>query len=113
APCSPMTQASASTTFDFPEPLGPTTHVMPGSSSSFVAEANDLKPRRVRVLRCMVGEVYPAASFWGSVHVCGARVHWCGSRGTATVARKRISRIQPALTGAAPDPSSDAGSESR
>ena len=32
APCSPMTQASASTTLDLPEPLGPTMQVIPGSS---------------------------------------------------------------------------------
>ncbi len=52
APCSPMTQLSASTTLDLPEPFGPTTHVIPGSNRRVVAEANDLKPRRVRALRC-------------------------------------------------------------
>src|ERR1700677_3127769 len=51
APCSPITQESASTTLDLPEPFGPTTQVMPGSSRSVVAEANDLKPRRVRDCR--------------------------------------------------------------
>src|SRR4051795_5821040 len=51
APCSPITQASASTTFDLPEPLGPTTQVMPGSRRSVVAEAKDLKPRSVRLFR--------------------------------------------------------------
>src|SRR6266700_6390766 len=51
APCSPMTQERASTTFDLPEPLGPTTQVMPGSRRSVVAEANDLKPRSVRDFR--------------------------------------------------------------
>src|SRR4051794_25062116 len=51
APCSPITQLSASTTFDLPEPLGPTTHVTPGSKFSVVAEANDLNPRRVSDLR--------------------------------------------------------------
>src|SRR6516165_7115741 len=50
-PCSPMTQDKASTTLDLPEPFGPTTHVMPGSSRRVVAEANDLKPRRVRLFR--------------------------------------------------------------
>src|SRR5215217_2089686 len=54
APCSPITQLSASTTLDLPEPLGPTTQVMPGSRRSVVAEANDLNPRRVSVLRCTV-----------------------------------------------------------
>src|SRR4051812_25909025 len=52
APCSPRTQAIASTTLDLPEPLGPTTHVMPGSKRSVVDEAKDLKPRRVRLFRC-------------------------------------------------------------
>src|ERR1700689_5153199 len=51
APCSPMTQERASTTLDLPEPLGPTTQVMPGSRRSVVAEANDLKPRSVRDFR--------------------------------------------------------------
>src|SRR5581483_777811 len=52
APCSPITQARASTTLDLPEPLGPTTQVMPGSKRSVVADAKDLKPRSVRLLRC-------------------------------------------------------------
>ena len=52
APCSPITQASASTTLDFPEPFGPTTAVTPGSNSKVVADAKDLKPRMVRVFRC-------------------------------------------------------------
>src|SRR5450759_1207400 len=50
APCSPITQARASTTFDLPAPFGPTMQVIPGSSCSEVADANDLKPRRVRLL---------------------------------------------------------------
>src|SRR5437763_5674157 len=49
APCSPSIQAMASTTLDFPEPFGPTTAVMPGSNRKVVADANDLKPRSVRV----------------------------------------------------------------
>ncbi len=52
APCSPMTHASASTTLDLPEPLGPTTHVMPVSNSRVVADAKDLNPRSVSVFRC-------------------------------------------------------------
>src|SRR6478752_10357542 len=52
APCSPMTQASASTTLDLPDPLGPTTAVTPGSNSKVVAEANDLNPRTVKLFRC-------------------------------------------------------------
>ena len=54
-PCSPMTQENASTTFDFPDPFGPTTHVMPGSKRMEVAEAKDLNPRRVRVFRYTPG----------------------------------------------------------
>src|SRR4029077_839455 len=50
-PCSPMTQDRASTMLDLPEPFGPTTQVMPGSRRSVVAEANDLKPRSVRLFR--------------------------------------------------------------
>src|SRR3954470_23250814 len=52
APCSPSTQDMASTTLDLPEPFGPTTHVMPGSKRSVVADAKDLKPFTVRVFRC-------------------------------------------------------------
>ena len=51
-PCSPRTQAMASTTFDLPEPFGPTTLVMPRASRYVVAEAKDLKPLTVRLLRC-------------------------------------------------------------
>ena len=55
APCSPMTQASASTTLDLPEPLGPTMQVIPGSSWSVVEEAKDLNPFRVRLFRYNAG----------------------------------------------------------
>src|ERR1700722_3623598 len=63
APCSPMTQERASTTLDLPEPFGPTTQVIPGSRRSVVAEANDLKPRRVRDFRYtypLLPRAYPA-----------------------------------------------------
>src|SRR6476661_5373123 len=53
APCSPMTQVSASTTLDLPDPLGPTTHVIPGSNRRVVADAKDLNPFSVRLFRCM------------------------------------------------------------
>ncbi len=49
--CAPSTQAIASTTFDLPEPFGPTTTVTPGSSCIVVASANDLNPLRVRDFR--------------------------------------------------------------
>ena len=51
APCSPITQARASTTLDLPEPLGPTMQVIPGSSWSVVEDAKDLNPFRVRLFR--------------------------------------------------------------
>ena len=41
----------ASTTLDFPEPLGPTTQVMPGSRRRVVADAKDLNPLRVRLFK--------------------------------------------------------------
>jgi hypothetical protein len=34
-----------------PEPLGPTTQVIPGSKCIVVEDANDLNPRSVRLLR--------------------------------------------------------------
>src|SRR5262245_50267755 len=65
APCSPNTQAIASTTLDLPEPLGPTTQVMPGSNFSVVAAAKDLKPFTVRLLRCTdLRGVQAAAAAW-------------------------------------------------
>ncbi len=53
APCSPITQARASTTFDLPDPFGPTMHVTPGSSAKVVGCANDLNPLSVTLFRCM------------------------------------------------------------
>src|ERR1700712_1340319 len=61
APCSPITHDSASTTLDLPEPLGPTTQVMPGSKRSVVAEAKDLKPFNVRLFKCTVRRTLLAA----------------------------------------------------
>jgi hypothetical protein len=49
----PSTHATASTMFDFPDPLGPTTTHTPGSRSSVTGSANDLNPLRVSCLRCM------------------------------------------------------------
>ena len=43
-PWAPSTQVTASTTLDLPLPLGPTTTVIPGSNSSMVGSAKDLKP---------------------------------------------------------------------
>src|SRR5665213_3097387 len=50
-PCAPSTQATASTTFDLPLPLGPTTTVTPGSKTRVAGSANDLNPLRVRAFR--------------------------------------------------------------
>jgi hypothetical protein len=41
---SPMTQRSASTRFDLPQPFGPTTPVRPGSIRKSVGSTKDLKP---------------------------------------------------------------------
>src|ERR1700735_3219230 len=51
APCSPITQESASTTLDLPAPFGPATEEMPGARGRGVADTNNLKPRRVRDFR--------------------------------------------------------------
>src|SRR3978361_617375 len=63
APCSPITHVSASTTFDLPEPLGPTTHVMPGSKRRVVGDAKDLKPFSVRLLRCTTSHTTAAFGY--------------------------------------------------
>ena len=51
----PNTQATASTMLDLPDPLGPTTTVIPGSRSRVVVSAKDLKPLSVRDLRNTAG----------------------------------------------------------
>ena len=58
-PWAPSTQATASTTFDLPDPFGPTTTVMPGSRSIVVGSAKDLKPFRVSVFKNTVRSRYP------------------------------------------------------
>src|SRR3954470_5761482 len=47
----PSTHATASTMLDLPLPFGPTTTVTPGSNSSVVVSANDLKPLSVSDFR--------------------------------------------------------------
>src|SRR5208337_5194994 len=49
--CSPNTQRIASTTFDLPHPLGPTTAVIPGAKLTVVGSRKDLKPISSRLLR--------------------------------------------------------------
>src|SRR5262245_64047954 len=46
--CSPITQRSASITFDLPQPLGPTIAEMPRSNANRVLSAKDLKPTSSR-----------------------------------------------------------------
>src|SRR5690625_3954301 len=82
-PCSPITQDSASTTFDLPDPFGPTTHVIPGSRCRVVADAKDLNPRSVSVLR------YTGAPYWPAVSSL-----WTPSR-----ARRPCSTRQPVSFG--------------
>src|SRR5690606_12989085 len=45
---SPITQRSASTRFDLPQPLGPTMPVRPRSMTNSPGSTKDLKPRRRR-----------------------------------------------------------------
>src|SRR5262245_54364987 len=78
APCSPITQASASTTLDLPEPLGPTTQVIPGSSRRVVADAKDLKPRSVRLFKYTDGSPWCAAVLR---YCCDCGVCWDGCDG--------------------------------
>ena len=86
APCSPITQASASTTLDLPEPLGPTMQVIPGSSWSVVAEAKDLNPLRVRLFR------YNAGSQGRSTSRCG------GTETNAASSQPAVGEAQRPLT---------------
>src|ERR1035437_6089966 len=53
--CSPSTHRIASTTFDLPHPLGPTTAVIPGAKPIVVESRKDLKPSSSRLLRRMLG----------------------------------------------------------
>src|SRR5256885_15767523 len=51
--CSPSAQRTASVTFDFPLPFGPTITLTPGPNSSRVWSGNDLKPLSVIDFRYM------------------------------------------------------------
>src|SRR3954451_6480710 len=51
APWAPSTHATESTMFDFPDPFGPTTTHTPGSNSSVVLSAKDLKPFSVNAFK--------------------------------------------------------------
>ena len=50
---SPITQRSASTRFDFPQPFGPTTPVRPGSIRNSEGSTKDLKPVRRSLVNFM------------------------------------------------------------
>jgi hypothetical protein len=52
AEVSPMTQRSASTRFDLPQPFGPTMPVIPGAISRSSGSTKDLKPARRRRVNC-------------------------------------------------------------
>ena len=54
AEVSPSAQRTPSTTFDFPQPFGPTIPVTPEWKSILVLSANDLKPWSSRHLRCII-----------------------------------------------------------
>jgi hypothetical protein len=58
APCSPKTQERPSTTFDLPEPFGPTTQVIPCSKFRVVDEAKDLNPFRFMLFRYIALPAY-------------------------------------------------------
>src|SRR5947208_682373 len=55
ADCSPSTQRTASSTLDFPQPLGPTIAVTPSWKLKTVLSANDLKPKSSSDCKCMDG----------------------------------------------------------
>src|ERR1700744_6706331 len=55
AELAPLTQRSASSRFDLPQPFGPTTPVTPGSIRNSVGSTKDLKPVRRRRWKCTGG----------------------------------------------------------
>src|SRR2546421_7036187 len=84
APCSPITQDRASTMLDLPEPFGPTTQVMPGSRRSEVADANDLKPRRVRLFRYKPAPLLPRFRSVAPYRPAAAKAGNCSSTRAAS-----------------------------
>src|SRR5215470_5000213 len=72
-PCWPIAHENASTTLDLPDPLGPTTQVIPGSKRRVVAEANDLNPRKVRLFRYTACSPHPIALAPPHLTLCGHR----------------------------------------
>src|SRR5215831_2380102 len=70
ADCSPSAHRTASRTFDFPQPFGPTIAVTPSWKLKTVLTANDLKPNSSSDCKCMLGK--PQASA-GSIQQGGGR----------------------------------------
>src|SRR6188472_3812745 len=99
-----MTQAKASTTLDLPEPLGPTTAVMPGSKWNVVADAKDLNPLRVRLFRCTSGTPRPRAR---------SAAPGTGGRGTAGGTSAGKAEAEPTGRSARPTPGADGAPPSR
>src|SRR5258708_822953 len=64
--CVPRTHLMASTTFDFPQPLGPTTPVTPRSNVNSVRLAKDLKPHISSFLSCIFPSLYPGTGERGT-----------------------------------------------
>ena len=55
ADVAPITQRSASSRLDFPQPFGPTMPVSPGSIRNSVGSTKDLKPASLRRWKCTAG----------------------------------------------------------
>ncbi len=66
---SPITQRSASTRFDLPQPFGPTTPVNPGSIRKSVGSTKDLKPSRRSRVSFMVQD-FVFARVWNLAGPC-------------------------------------------
>src|SRR6516225_1139639 len=64
AEVSPITQRSASTRFDLPQPFGPTIPVKPGAIASSVSSTNDLNPTRRSRSNCINAPDDGSASSW-------------------------------------------------
>src|ERR1700722_15992154 len=56
-----MTQRTASTRFDLPQPFGPTTPVSPGSIRKSVGSTKDLKPESRSRWKCTAPPLRPAS----------------------------------------------------
>src|SRR6516164_9840731 len=65
AEVSPITQRSASTRFDLPQPFGPTIPVKPGAIASSVRSTNDLNPTRRSRSNCINSPDDGSSPSWG------------------------------------------------